>query len=337
MTKKPFTLLLHISLALIVAGGLLTALLRENGYVEILPGESAAAFESEDGTRFELPFSLRLDRFRILYYPGTRTHKDYVSRVTVLDGGVETPSQISMNHILKHKGYRFCQAGYDLDTGSTVLQVSHDPWGIAVAYTGFALLVLSMLGFFFQRGTGFRAALSRMAKASTASCVLLFCAVGAIMLMAWIFAPSPDRPMTMPVLRSPLLTVHVFFMMSSYTLFAIVALNGIAGLCVKGSSRELVRDASLLLLYPAEFLIITGTIVGAVWANISWGAYWSWDPKETWALVTILVYCLPLHGRILPIGKNTVVFHWFCIIAILSVLTTYFGVNLLFGGMHSYA
>ena len=77
--------------------------------------------------------------------------------------------------------------------------------------------------------------------------------------------------------------------------------------------------------------------VGAVWANVSWGRYWGWDPKEVWALVTLLVYALPLHAGSLPWFRRPLFFHWFCIAAFLSVLVTYFGVNFLLGGMHSYA
>ena len=68
-----------------------------------------------------------------------------------------------------------------------------------------------------------------------------------------------------------------------------------------------------------------------------WGRYWGWDPKEVWALVTLLVYALPLHAGSLPWFRRPLFFHWFCIAAFLSVLVTYFGVNFLLGGMHSYA
>jgi ABC-type transport system involved in cytochrome c biogenesis permease subunit len=94
---------------------------------------------------------------------------------------------------------------------------------------------------------------------------------------------------------------------------------------------------SLIVLYPAVFLLAFGTFLGAVWANISWGNYWTWDPKETWALITLLVYSLALHGGSLKVLQNPRVFHIYCIIALLSVLITYFGVNLILGGIHSYA
>ena len=97
------------------------------------------------------------------------------------------------------------------------------------------------------------------------------------------------------------------------------------------------RGVSLRMLCPAVFLLTFGTFLGAVWANISWGNYWAWDPKETWALVTLLVYSFPLHGKVLKAFGNPRFFHAFLVVAFLCVLVTYFGVNLLLGGMHSYA
>ena len=92
-----------------------------------------------------------------------------------------------------------------------------------------------------------------------------------------------------------------------------------------------------ILLYPAVFLLTIGVFIGAIWANVSWGTYWSWDPKEVWALITLIIYALPLHGQSLPLLRKPLFFHGYCIIAFLSVLITYFGVNFILGGMHSYA
>ena len=150
-------------------------------------------------------------------------------------------------------------------------------------------------------------------------------------------ADSSTAPLA-PVLRSPLLSIHVLAMMMSYTLFGIVSIMGIIGLSkLKKDGAQGLMDLSLTILYPAVFLITFGTVVGAVWANISWGSYWSWDPKETWALITLLVYAVPLHGSVLKVFKRPPVFHIYVIIAFLSVLITYFGVNLVLGGMHSYS
>lgn len=161
-----------------------------------------------------------------------------------------------------------------------------------------------------------------------------FLLAGFTMLMASMASANPQITHLMPVLQSPLLSIHVLAMMISYTLFGLIALNGIMGLVVPaGEPKDRLRDISLVILYPALFLLTFGTFLGAVWANISWGSYWQWDPKETWALVTILVYLSALHG----IYRSSRAFHLFCIFAFLSVLITYFGVNVILGGMHSYA
>ena len=83
--------------------------------------------------------------------------------------------------------------------------------------------------------------------------------------------------------------------------------------------------------------LTAGIFIGAVWANVSWGRYWGWDPKEVWALITMLIYSLGIHQGSLKWFRNPKNFHIFCILAFLSVLITYFGVNFLLGGLHSYA
>ena len=93
----------------------------------------------------------------------------------------------------------------------------------------------------------------------------------------------------------------------------------------------------MLLLYPATFFLGAGIFLGAVWANVSWGRYWAWDPKEVWALITFLVYGAAFHSQSLRIFRKPLFFHIYMILAFLTVLMTYFGVNYVLGGMHSYA
>ena len=129
--------------------------------------------------------------------------------------------------------------------------------------------------------------------------------------------------------------------MFSYALFGLIALISFHGtlLCVRSETEKAEALAALshLLLYPAVFLLCIGIFIGAVWANVSWGRYWSWDPKEVWALITMLVYAAPLHFTSLKKFQSPKFFHLYCLLAFLSVLITYFGVNFLLGGMHSYA
>lgn len=96
-------------------------------------------------------------------------------------------------------------------------------------------------------------------------------------------------------------------------------------------------DISEMLLYPAVFLLGAGIFVGAIWANQSWGRYWGWDPKETWALVTLIIYAWPIHAVSFPWFRRPGVRNAYFAIAFLAVLMTYFGVNYLLSGLHSYA
>ena len=146
----------------------------------------------------------------------------------------------------------------------------------------------------------------------------------------------------MPVLQSPLLSVHVMTVMCAYAIFALQVLLGIQALLLMKKHQhttqlDKITALSQLMLYPAVFLLTIGIFLGAVWANVSWGNYWSWDPKESWALITLMVYAVPLHKASLGIFRRPRVYHIYIVTAFLAVLITYFGVNYLLGGMHSYA
>lgn len=633
--RQPATFGIYCSCLVILAGALVTHLGSVSDTVHLRIGEST-------GDRF--PFELTLDDFTVEYYRGSRAPMDFSSRVTVEKDGRKEPFTISMNHILVRDGYRFYQQSYDGDGRGSVLRVTYDPWGVRLTYAGYLLLLLSLVGFFFQRNTRFREVLKRVSAAGAIVSGIFLSQGGALaapppqpavpvsrpaapsprpkvlpketaaqfgrlhvyyndricplqtlardyvmkvygkprvkgftaeqVLTGWLFfpdswtdvpvrvkrkdkgtakedekhflidrvrsaealkifpcegvwyspadqlpqtvptdqwmffkkvlsligedifnndfegvgeivskigkyqektaadvLPSPEkfraeriynrisRPMPlsmfcvtlgivlfilsgigmskgrrtprwlrrvlalasggiflyltlvlalrwhvaghvplasgnelmlsiawlvmllttlswkklpilqpfgfilagfsllvsmlgmsnpqitplMPVLSSPLLSIHVSCMMISYTLLGLAALNGLMGLIVPDkapdgrSPRQELADTGLLILHPAVFLLAVGTFLGAVWANVSWGTYWSWDPKETWALITLLIYSFALQSPWLPAFRRPKFFHLFCIAALLSVLVTYFGVNYLLGGMHSYA
>lgn len=176
---------------------------------------------------------------------------------------------------------------------------------------------------------------------------------------------NPAVTQLMPVLSSPLLSIHVSLMMLSYTVLAIIMVNGICGLVAslrhtsvsepvegtvfdyrspaprqaQGASSASAKMARMseALMYPALFLLGSGIIAGSIWANVSWGCYWNWDPKETWALITFLIASLGVHRTRLPFLMSPRAYHIYTLILSASVLFTYFGVNYLLGGMHSYA
>ena len=159
---------------------------------------------------------------------------------------------------------------------------------------------------------------------------------GFALLVSYLGQMNPQITPLMPVLVSPWLSTHVSLIMMSYALFAFMMLNGILALCLRRSARMLML-LSRLLLYPAVFFLGAGIFLGAVWANASWGRYWAWDPKEVWALITFMVYGAAFHARSLRIFRSPLFFHIYMIVAFLTVLMTYFGVNYILGGMHSYA
>lgn len=165
--------------------------------------------------------------------------------------------------------------------------------------------------------------------------------VGGLAMMVSVMGSSnPQITPLMPVLNSPLLSIHVMLVMAAYSLLALTACNGVAGIAAlrrHPQSAERLRIVGAVMLYPAVFALAAGIFVGAVWANVSWGRYWGWDPKEVWALITLLVYATALHSGSLPAFRRPDFFHTFCIAAFLTVIVTYFGVNFLLGGMHSYA
>lgn len=162
---------------------------------------------------------------------------------------------------------------------------------------------------------------------------------GFALLVSYLGQMNPQITPLMPVLVSPWLSIHVSLIMMSYALFAFIMLNGILTLCYRRQGERVAQLTILsrLLLYPAVFFLGAGIFLGAVWANVSWGRYWAWDPKEVWALITFLVYGAAFHSQSLPVFRKPLFFHIYMVVAFLTVLMTYFGVNYVLGGMHSYA
>ncbi len=675
--RQAVTFALHLSFGIILLGGLATYCTGQHGSIHLRQGEGAVStFTDGDGVSHALPFGLRLKAFHLDYYPGTQAPMDYVSELLITDGNTEHEAQVAMNHICSYRHYRFYQSRYDSDGRGTTLSVAHDPYGIFLSYTGYVLLLLSMLAFFFQRGSQFRQLLRHPLLRKGALAIMLLLPTAGIaaetqanlpkalpkevaaqwgrlyvyynervsplqtlaqdftvklcgkrsyrgltaeqVLSGWVFyynqwkeepiiriknkrvrallglqgshaslrdfvdlngykleqtlrttdnpkdkraleeanekfnlvsmvctgsllklfpcpadsaqtlrwySPADQLPVAMeaekalfihksmsylgeqvamgntartlevirklrkfqqtegggqlpsesniqaellynrlnqnlpiaivclllgivsfvyylrrtivgtkktfidlalpivgvlicaflllllclrgyvshhlpmsngyetmqcmavcalllsfvlyrrfraamvfgillcglalmvarfgeanppitqlmPVLSSPLLSFHVMVIMVAYALLAFMMLNGVTALVLyssKGAHREEIERLQVLsriLLYPAVFCLSTGIFIGAVWANVSWGRYWGWDPKEVWALITLLIYASALHTASLIWFRRPMFFHLFTVVAFLSVLITYFGVNFLLGGMHSYA
>lgn len=144
-----------------------------------------------------------------------------------------------------------------------------------------------------------------------------------------------------PILRTPLLGLHVSCMILSYSLLGCTAINAVVSLwyryVLKNEKRFVAgADMGRLILYPAAMLLTAGIIIGSLWANVSWGRYWGWDPKEVWALITLIACSFAFHARSLSLISKPLFFHLFCIVVFFAMLFTYFGVNYMLGGFHSY-
>ncbi len=327
MWKQLAVSTLHLSILFILLGALLTMLSGQHGRMKLEPNRpNSHFFIQEKGgeiTKHALHFSLTLDRFEIETYPDSKKPKDYISHLKVTDGNNITETVISMNNILKHKHYRFYQSDFD-EQGNSILDVARDPWGIGVTYTGYALLFIALATILIERRKMFRA--------------VTWSWISVLVILAIVLHVRMLTRQLMPVLRSPFFSIHISTIVTAYALLIGIAVVGIIAL-VKPKDQlrlERLKSLSTAMLYPAVALLAAGIFIGAIWANVSWGNYWSWDPKEVWALITLLIYAAPLHEKLWKTFQKPLFFHIYGILAILSVVITYFGVNLILGGVHAY-
>ena len=325
--KNPVALTLFLSVVFILLGALLTMLTGQHGRMMLEPNKPISHFfvkEGEDNvTKEALPFTLTLDRFEIETYQGSTRPKDYVSYLQLQDGDERQDVVISMNNILKHKHYRFYQNDYDKQ-GNSILDVARDPWGIGVTYAGYALLFIGLIVMLFEQ--------RKTVKAVTWSWLAML-----VVMIVVLYIRMSTRQL-MPVLRSPFFSIHISTIVTAYALLLAIMVVGVVALFSPRNQErmERLKTVSTAMLYPAVALLAAGIFIGAIWANVSWGNYWSWDPKEVWALVTLLIYAMPLFPNVFPSFRKPLFFHIYGIIAILSVVITYFGVNLILGGVHAY-
>jgi cytochrome c-type biogenesis protein CcsB len=179
--------------------------------------------------------------------------------------------------------------------------------------------------------------------------------ISATALMAWLILfvahlswMDPEITNLVPVLKSYWLLIHVAVITASYGFMALGALLAFINLVMmivqspanKQATANIIAELSLIIemtLIIGLFMLTIGTFLGGVWANESWGRYWGWDPKETWALVSVLVYAFIAHMRMVPGLKGNYIFNLMALAGFSSIIMTYFGVNYYLSGLHSYA
>ena len=307
--NMPVTLL-HMAFIVILLGAM-------------MPSDTSTLRLREGMPTTTMPFALRLDSFVVDYYPDGQTLYDYRSECSIFDGDtIARPVTISMNNVLSYGGYRFCQMSFDPDLRGTVLAVRHGHANAVLTVIGYLMLIAAAL-------------ICAMRKLKTTKQKVLFCSALAFLvltsLVRWFLATPPNLslypelhqvcfPIENPVLRSPYLVIHVGIIITAYVLYAVAVFR---------PRRDIV--------YIATMLLAAGIFLGAIWAGESWGNFWSWDPKETWALITLIVYAITLHRRSLPFLSKDKWYKVYVRLAFIVLLMTYIGVNTLLVGLHSYA
>ncbi len=159
---------------------------------------------------------------------------------------------------------------------------------------------------------------------------------------------DPEIANLQPVLNSWWLLVHVSIIVASYGPFSLAMILGIVTLILiafttsKNKKRMDINIKELTIINEMAVavglvMLTIGNFLGGMWANESWGRYWGWDPKETWALISIMIYAFVLHMRLIPGLRGRLAFNFASAFAYLSIMMTYFGVNFYLSGLHSYA
>jgi cytochrome c-type biogenesis protein CcsB len=211
----------------------------------------------------------------------------------------------------------------------------HAPWSNgyeSLIYIGWVTMLAGIL-------------FSRRSNMTLAATTVLTSIILMVAHLSWM---DPEITNLVPVLKSYWLTIHVSIITASYGFLALGMLLGFINLILmifksKNNFRNLeskIEDLTAInerTLMIGLYMLTIGTFLGGVWANESWGRYWGWDPKETWALVSVLVYSFILHMHYVPGLKNYFSFNFASLIGYFSILMTYFGVNYYLSGLHSYA
>ncbi|MCZ0772325.1 cytochrome c biogenesis protein CcsA [Campylobacter hepaticus] len=213
----------------------------------------------------------------------------------------------------------------------------HAPWSNGYESMVYIAWALSLSGIFFSRKSPIALSLTSILS-------------GVVLMVAHLSEMNPQITNLVPVLNSYWLSIHVSVITASYGFLGLCALLGIFTLllmCFLKKDKQVninilrniteatrINEMAMIL---GLCLLTTGNFLGAIWANESWGRYWSWDSKETWALVSILVYAAILHLRMIPKYSNQFIFALWSMFAYWVIIMTYFGVNYFLTGLHSYA
>ena len=346
LRKMPF-LLLHTGAFLVLFGGFFGAPDKEDGQVLLEYGKPTHIAYQANGEILPLQFDLQIDTFYIDYYADGRSPKQFTTRFTIreigegVDEGARTLTT-AVNHPCSYRGYHFYQSNYDPLYGEySVLKVVRDLW-IGFVWVGIVLLTI---GACWQ--------MTRQWKAHWG----WWLAVGVVTIVFTVITLAKINFGTlMPALRSAWFIPHIGVYMIAYSLLAVASVLGIALLIkhrgrgclacsqtVKRSDSEAVGQPKAVLqrsglltglLQTSSCLLLIGMLCGAVWAKQAWGDYWTWDPKECWALATWMLTLIGMHLKTKSDNPKVqkimlVLLVVFVLLSFAAMQMTWYGVNYL--------
>jgi cytochrome c-type biogenesis protein CcsB len=251
--------------------------------------------------------------------------------VMVIRGGINANLLIKILNWLILAGFIFHTIGLLLRW----YIAGHAPLSNGYESMIFISWVTLLAGFIFARKSAFALSATSILASMT-------------LMVAHLSFMDPEITNLVPVLKSYWLTLHVSVITGSYGFLGMGAVFGLISMVLllfaNPSNRDRISatlDELAVINYKTLtlglYFLTIGTFLGAVWANESWGRYWGWDPKETWSLITIILYSIVIHSRNIPGMKDLFTFNLLSLVAFSGVLMTYFGVNYYLSGMHSYA
>jgi cytochrome c-type biogenesis protein CcsB len=211
----------------------------------------------------------------------------------------------------------------------------HAPWSNAYESIIYVAWATMFFGLAFDRKSKLT-----VASSSFVTAIILMAAY-----MNWI---DPNIANLQPVLNSYWLMIHVAVIVASYGPFALGMILGLVSLILVFFTNEKNKEKMALNIKEITYInemaltiglvmLTIGNFLGGQWANESWGRYWGWDPKETWALISIMVYAFVIHSRFVPALRGKWIFNLMSMYAFIAILFTYYGVNFHLVGLHSYA
>ena len=283
------------------------------------------ALTQEQQQIVEMPFAIELKEFIMETYDDGKPRR-YASDI-IISQISNIVATVEVNKPVEVDGWKIYQYGYDTQMGAmsqySILELISDPW-LPLVYTGIYMMLAGAL-LMMLRAIPWRQSVQQARKHPKAA-VLLCAVIAACFFCVHHFMPILHSDTLVPALQSPWFKPHIIAYMLAYTLMASAAVIALY-LIVKGQEPK-AKSQEQIIVYVGLSLITIGMLFGALWAKEAWGHYWSWDPKETWALITWFAYLVYVHYRQIPTHKPKLAL-WVLLISFVLLQMCWWGINYL--------